>query len=132
MSFEFWEHTSILILVSFKNTMSIFRGKCFVFINCFRIFSLSLESRNFPRICVGERKLFFLYFSVFLSVVVVPLFSRVWLFVTPWTAALQASLSFTVSQSLLKLISIELVMPSNHFIFCHSLLLLLLSCLRPL
>ena len=43
---------------------------------------------------------------------------------TPWTAAHQASLSFTVSQSLLKLISIELVMPSNHLILCCLLLLL--------
>ena len=48
--------------------------------------------------------------------------SRVQLFATPRTAAHQASLSFTVSQSLLKLTSIELVMPSNHL--CHSLLLL--------
>jgi len=46
------------------------------------------------------------------------------LFVTPWTAAHQASLSFTISQSLLKLMSIELVMPSNHLILCHPLLLL--------
>ena len=43
---------------------------------------------------------------------------------TPWTAARQASLSFTISQSLLKLRSIELVMPSNHLILCHPLLLL--------
>ena len=50
--------------------------------------------------------------------------SRVWLFATPWTAARQASLSFTISWSLLKLMSIESVMPSNHFIFCHPLLLL--------
>ena len=42
----------------------------------------------------------------------------------PWTAAHQASLSFTIFQSLLKLMSIELVMPSNHLILCHSLLLL--------
>ena len=46
------------------------------------------------------------------------------LFVTPWTAACQASLSFTISWSLLKLISIELVMQSNHLILCHPLLLL--------
>ena len=46
------------------------------------------------------------------------------LFVTPWTAACQASLSFTISWSLLKLISIELVMPSNHLILCRPLLLL--------
>ena len=43
---------------------------------------------------------------------------------TPWTAAYQASLSFTISQSLLKLISIKSVMTSNHLIFCHPLLLL--------
>ena len=43
---------------------------------------------------------------------------------TPWTAAHQASLSFIVSQSLLKLTSIELVMPSNHLILCRPLLLL--------
>ena len=44
---------------------------------------------------------------------------------TPWTAAHQASLSFTISQSLLKLMSIESVMPSNHLILCHPLLELL-------
>ena len=43
---------------------------------------------------------------------------------TPWTAAYQASLSFTISRSLFRLISIESVMPSNHLIFCHPLLLL--------
>ena len=51
-------------------------------------------------------------------------FSRVWLFATPWTAACQASLSFTSSQRLLKLMSIKLVMPSNHLILCHPLHLL--------
>ena len=51
--------------------------------------------------------------------------SRVWLFATPWTAARQASLSITNSQSLLKLMSIESVMPSNYLILCHPLLLLL-------
>ena len=49
--------------------------------------------------------------------------SHVWLFATPWTAAHQASLSITSSGSLLKLVSIQLVMPSNHLILCHSLLL---------
>ena len=57
-------------------------------------------------------------------VFVVQLLNCVRLFVTPWTAACQASLSFTIFQSLLKLMSIELVMPSNHLILCHSLLLL--------
>ena len=50
--------------------------------------------------------------------------SRVWLFATAWTAAHQASLSITNSQSLLKLMSIESVMPSSHLILCHPLLLL--------
>ena len=50
--------------------------------------------------------------------------SRVQLFVTPWTAAHQASLSITNSQSLLKLMSIESVMPSNHLVLCRPLLLL--------
>ena len=45
--------------------------------------------------------------------------SCIWLFVTPWTAACQASLSITKSQSLLKLTSIESVMPSNNLILCH-------------
>ena len=54
----------------------------------------------------------------------VRLLSHVQLFVTPWTAAHQASLSITNSRSLLKLMSIELVMPSNHLILCCSLLLL--------
>ena len=48
--------------------------------------------------------------------------SHVQLFVNPWTAARQASLSITNSQSLLKLMSIESVMPSNHLILCHPLL----------
>ena len=50
--------------------------------------------------------------------------SRVRLFATPWTVAHQASLSITNCQSLLKLMSIESVMPSNHLILCRPLLLL--------
>ena len=46
------------------------------------------------------------------------------LFTTPWTAACQASLSFTIFQSLLKLMSIDLVMPSSHLFLCHPLVLL--------
>ena len=59
------------------------------------------------------------------SVVVVQSLSHVQLFVTPWTAACQASLSITISRSLFKLMSIESMIPSNHLIFCHLLLLLL-------
>ena len=53
----------------------------------------------------------------------VQLLSHVLLFVTPWTAAGQASLSIANSRSLLKLMSIESVMPSNHLVLCHPLLL---------
>ena len=53
----------------------------------------------------------------------VQLLRHVWLFETPWDAACQASLSITNSQSLLKLTSIESVVPSNHLILCHPLLL---------
>ena len=54
----------------------------------------------------------------------VQLLSRVQLFMTPWTAACQAPLSITSSWTLLKFMSIESVMPSNHLILCHPLLLL--------
>ena len=56
--------------------------------------------------------------------IVVQLLSHVRLFVTPWTATRQASLSFIISQSLLKFMSVELVMLSNHLLLCHPLLLL--------
>ena len=67
------------------------------------------------------------WFGVLFNVirfVVVQLWSRARLFATPWTAACQASLSFSISQSLLKLMSIESVMLSNHLILCLRLLLL--------
>ena len=60
--------------------------------------------------------------SIYYKTVVVQFLSCVWLFVTLWTVARQASLSFTTSWSLL--MSIESVMLSNHLILCHSLLLL--------
>ena len=56
--------------------------------------------------------------------VVVQSLSRVRFFATPWTTLCQASLSFTISQTLLKLMSIVSVMPSKHFIICHPLLFL--------
>ena len=58
------------------------------------------------------------------ALVVVQLLSCVWLFATPWTAARQASLSFTISQSLPRLMSIDSVMASNRLILCHPLLFL--------
>ena len=64
------------------------------------------------------------YLSELQSVQFIQYRSRVQLFVTPWTAAHQASLSITNSQSLLKLMSVESVMPSNHLILCCPLLLM--------
>ena len=63
--------------------------------------------------------------STGLLVAVVQSLRHVLLSLTVWTSARQASLSFAISWSLLKLVSIESVMPSNHLIFCHPLLLLL-------
>ena len=84
---------------------------------------------------VVERKVFFtfkkdsywisrVHLGHFLDPAVVQSLSHVWLFATPWTAACQTSLSFTISQSLLKLMFIESVMPSNHLTLCCPLLLL--------
>ena len=78
---------------------------------CLEIDSLSIQSRNsLPRPDVNALQS-------------VQLLSRVWLFVTPWTAAHQASLSITNSWSLPKLMSIKSVLPSNHLILCRLLLL---------
>ena len=68
----------------------------------------------------------FVYQSIYLSVSVfssVQSLSHIWLFVTPWTAARQASLSITNSWRLLKFMSIKSVISSNHLILCHHLLL---------
>ena len=62
--------------------------------------------------------------SIISLFVVVQSLSCVQLFATPWTAAFQASLSFTISRSLLRLMSIESVKPFNHLILCYPLLLL--------
>ena len=66
---------------------------------------------------------YWLHIIIELYIVVIQSLSPVQFLVTPWTAAHQASLSFTISLSFLKLMSIESVMPSNHLIFCHPLLL---------
>ena len=78
-----------------------------------------------PKVCSLHLCLFCcLAYRIIIQFSSVQWLSHVWLFETPWTAARQASLSITNSWSLLKLMSIELVMPSNHFILCHPLLLL--------
>ena len=70
-------------------------------------------------------KCLFSYFVLTLNMQSVQSLSRVRLFATPWTAAREAPLSITNSWSSLKLMSIELVMPYNHLILCHLLLLML-------
>ena len=62
--------------------------------------------------------------QIVLGLVLVQLLSCAWIFATPWRAACQTFLSFTISWSLLKCMSIESVMPFNHLILCHPLLLL--------
>ena len=66
----------------------------------------------------SENQYYILYFYLFCCFSVT---QSVQLFATPWSAAPQVSLSFTISRSLLKLMSIESVMPSNHLILCHPL-----------
>ena len=70
-----------------------------------------------------NQKKIYIYVCIQIAVIVQSL-SHVQSFATPWTSAHQASLSVTVSWSLFKPMSIESVMPSNHLIFCHPLLLL--------
>ena len=65
----------------------------------------------------------YIYIHIYIYICSVHLFSNVQLFVTPWAVARQAFLSITNSRSLLKLMSIESVMPSNHLILCCPLLL---------
>ena len=77
----------------------------------------------FPIINVVAGSLFLIHPQI-LQFSSVQLLSRVRLFATPWIAAHQASLSITNSRSSLKLMIIELVMPSSHLILCHPLLLL--------
>ena len=77
-----------------------------------------LTSRTVRNKCLGYHPVCGILFSSVQSL------SHVQLFETPWTTACQASLSIINSQSVPKLTSIELVMPSNHLIFCHPLLLL--------
>ena len=72
----------------------------------------------------GRKKQLFKNSYVIILLLVFQLLSHVQFFVTPWTVARQASLSFTMSWSLLKLLSLESVMPSNHLILCCPRLLL--------
>ena len=100
-----WTHLSLLLLFSWF------------------LIPLSLYLVHSPQ-TTGDLKSL-TYNKCSIHIFVVQSLSRVQLFVTPWTAARQSSLSFTVSRSLLKLMSIELVMPSNHLVLCYPLLLML-------
>ena len=100
-------------------------GCLFYIWSCIYIFLcyiLNSSHRLLPLLCAQVCFLYLNLHSVQLSHVVVQLFIHVQLFVTPWIAAHKASLSFVISLSLLKLISIEVVMPSNHLVLCHRLL----------
>ena len=96
-----------------------YRRNCWNFWSTWPVFSKTRKQYS-------KRRASFLKFKCSLSctVVVVQSLSCIWLFATPWTAARQASLSFTISWSLLKLMSIESMKPSNHLILCCPLLLL--------
>ena len=80
-----------------------------------------LQSMGLQRIGHNQSQSNWVHMHV--PVVVIHSLSRIWLFVTPWTAARQTSLSFIISCNFLKLMSIESVMPSNHLILCCPLLL---------
>ena len=84
------------------------------------VYNLFISSSNYVIYCsqpsVNKK-------SFCLASIIVQSLSRVWFFATPWTAGRQAYLSFTISQNLLKLMSIESVMPFNHLILCYPLLL---------
>ena len=87
---------------------------------------LHWQADSFPlshQDCQLYINIYTLYYSFLTQISSVQLLSHVWLFATPRTAACQACLSITNSRCLLKLMSIESVMPSNHLILCHPLLL---------
>ena len=94
----------------------------------FRFFNLLFLNTTYITFIVSTATFCFGSTRIYLILHLIPIcsvqsLSRVWLFVTSWTEACQASLSITNSWSLLKLMSIVSVMPSNHFILCHPLLL---------
>ena len=88
------------------------------------LISLKHNALNSIHVVANDKIWFFLIIDQYSIVAIVQLLRRVQLFATLWTAARQASLSSTISSSLLKFMSVELVMLSNHLILCHSILLL--------
>ena len=120
----FYTNTTLFDYYSFEIRKS--DSPSFVLLSqgCFISFQVFPDLRTFFFPCENciwnSDRLHFSVYESFISfvvvVVVVQSLSHIWLFLTPWTAACQASMSFTISQSLLKLMSIELVMLSNHLI----------------
>ena len=116
-------------LCLFRSPMDCSPPDCFVYgtvpgkntgVGChFLLQGVFLTQGSNPPLLAGR------FFTTVSPFVIVQSLSYLWLFVTPWTAACQASLflSFTLSWSLLKHMSIELMMPSNHLILCWPLLL---------
>ena len=93
-------------------------------LNIYAIPVVCLKNIRGSRMSHHQKALLRLLSSIYCLLHVLQSLKGVWLSATLWTAAGHASLSFPVSQSLLKLVSTEAVMPSNHLIFCHLLLLL--------
>ena len=102
-------YPSIIALITYR------LDYCSEFISCIEASTTKIQSY----INMVQR----IYRLIDMHISSVQLLSHVRLFATPWTAARQASRSITNSQSLLKLMSFEMVMPSNHLILCHPLLL---------
>ena len=108
--------------------MQFFRDILYIIQAYFQFFRMSLIASN---VALSHVPTWYWWFYTILSNSIWPeyqissvqMLSHVQLFATPWTAALQASPSIINFQSLLKLMSVELVMPSNHIILCHSLFL---------
>ena len=118
--------SKILIMLSTVIHQDVDKFWSFLRIHMCVWFLLSQLNRAHPQTNLGNAICRQKHF-IFIRYTSVHLLSRVRLFVTPWTVARQASLSITSSQSLPKLMFIELVMPSNHLILCHPLLLRLQS-----
>ena len=104
-------------LVSFPHPLNI----TYILLNAYSVFLLLIQYKYYSLL---SQELIIVSFFHLLQFSSAQLLSHVWLFVTSGTAAWQASLSNTNSWSLLKFMSIELVMPSNHLILCRPLLLL--------
>ena len=85
---------------------------------------LLYNNTNQPEFYIQQNIYIYIYIYIFFFFFSIQSLSCVWLFVTPWTAACQPSLSITKSRSLLKLMSIESAMSSNHLLLCRPLLLL--------